>query len=562
MSARLAARLSRVRAHGRPSPAESAAGGPSTSVRRDLEPASAEPVPVATASAEPVPAARAEAGPMADGSSATERQLDGKAWVRAQRLRRLRASIQTVLARHGPRDSGAPRPELDLRHGDGAGTAWAGGGPRARRPPGTLRSQSAGPSDGATGIFASEGDAGWWQPAELYREPAALPGVRQTGVEGSVRCVRTELAPAHRHGRFRVDAALGASSAALSALAVDPKLAAVDPGRLLFLDTETTGLGRGAATVPFLIGLAWFEDRTLVVEQLLLEELGEEAPMLDRLHQRIEQASALVTFNGKAYDWPLLTQRYVLQRVPPPPPRPHLDLLHCARRVYGRRLNQTRLAELEDEVLGFRRERDVDGAEIPSLYWSFLRHRHPVPMLGVLEHNLHDVVSMAVLLHHLADRYERLDPSEAPEDQLERARVAVRSNDVARAEAFARAAVDGGASPEVVCVASRLLGTLAKRSARFEDAAGWFDRALACAGSAPEAAELHLELAKLHEHRLGDLEAARLHARAAEGAEPSLDWVRRLDRLATKVARAPKPLRPPTKGSDPAGSGWALDPAG
>ena len=32
-----------------------------------------------------------------------------------------------------------------------------------------------------------------------------------------------------------------------------------DLGRALYLDTETTGLGPGAGTVAFLVGLAWFD---------------------------------------------------------------------------------------------------------------------------------------------------------------------------------------------------------------------------------------------------------------------------------------------------------------
>ena len=106
---------------------------------------------------------------------------------------------------------------------------------------------------------------------------------------------------------------------------------------MLFLDTETTGLAGGTGTVPFLVGLAWFEGRSLRVHQLFLRRLGEEAPMLRVLAERMAEPPAWSTYNGKSFDWPLLRTRFVLNRVPTPAELPHLDLLHCARRVFKHR---------------------------------------------------------------------------------------------------------------------------------------------------------------------------------------------------------------------------------
>src|SRR5690606_7306009 len=100
---------------------------------------------------------------------------------------------------------------------------------------------------------------------------------------------------------------------------------------------------------------------------------GEEAPMLRRLAERVEGASCLVSYNGKSYDWPLLRNRFVLNRVPVAAPPAHLDLLHCARRIFKRRLGQVRLVHLEAQVLGMHREHDIDGAEIPQRFWDFVR---------------------------------------------------------------------------------------------------------------------------------------------------------------------------------------------
>ena len=47
----------------------------------------------------------------------------------------------------------------------------------------------------------------------------------------------------------------------------------------------------GTGTLPFLIGMAWFEDESLRIEQLLLQRPGEEAPIPAELR---EQAANLL----------------------------------------------------------------------------------------------------------------------------------------------------------------------------------------------------------------------------------------------------------------------------
>ena len=91
----------------------------------------------------------------------------------------------------------------------------------------------------------------------------------------------------------------------------------------------------------------------MVVEQLLLTEPSEELPLLERLRERVDAASLLVSFNGKAFDRPMLDSRMVMNRMPALATRPHLDLLHVGRRLHRRRLGRCTLKILEREVLGF-----------------------------------------------------------------------------------------------------------------------------------------------------------------------------------------------------------------
>src|SRR5689334_365079 len=89
---------------------------------------------------------------------------------------------------------------------------------------------------------------------------------------------------------------------------------AEDPGKWLFLDTETTGLSGGTGTYPFLIGIAWWDSGGLQVEQFLMRDFSEEHSALLALAGRILERPVLVTFNGKTFDWPLLESRYLMTR--------------------------------------------------------------------------------------------------------------------------------------------------------------------------------------------------------------------------------------------------------
>ncbi|MBX7197620.1 MAG: ribonuclease H-like domain-containing protein, partial [Sandaracinaceae bacterium] len=256
--------------------------------------------------------------------------------------------------------------------------------------------------------------------------------------------VRRVVHPAsHCVGRVPIRLGLEAHAEPLSLLALDPTLGECPPKGALYLDTEATGLAGGTGTIPFLVGLAWFEDDALVVEQLLLRRLGDEAPMLARVADRIAAASMLVSFNGKSFDWPLLRTRFVMNRLAVPGERPHLDLVHVARRVHraarGRggvgdprsgptlervgeddelqRATSCKLTALERQILGFGRVDDVPSAEVPARYSHFLRTGDADAILSVCDHNVWDVVSMVALVGVYADAVRTLD-AEGAEPEL------------------------------------------------------------------------------------------------------------------------------------------------
>jgi uncharacterized protein YprB with RNaseH-like and TPR domain len=370
-----------------------------------------------------------------------------------------------------------------------------------------------------------------------------LPGERVEGPDGPLRTVRTDYADDHCHGTIPVASALSAVATDIAVLALDSTLTTVDFSRALYIDTETTGLAGGAGTLPFLIGMAWFQGQSLRVDQMLLEKPGLEAPMLRCLAERIAASSVIVSFNGKSFDWPLLRTRFVLTRVAAPKLPPHLDLLHCARRVYKRRLGSVRLVHLEEQVLGFTRVDDIPGELIPDTYLGFLRGSVPGAALGpIVEHNRNDLVALAAILGEITRRFRGSDLVQDARDQLGFAGVAARAKNelgAERALIFAQGAADADLRGELAPEAHFLSGELCLRAGDLRAAERAFLLSIeAACGRREAAARAHLALAKLYEHQLKRFELALAHAREAlelEGAEAS---ERRASRLAKKAGAA------------------------
>lgn len=369
----------------------------------------------------------------------------------------------------------------------------------------------------------------------------ALPGEPRQTEHGELHLIDEYLEPLHHHGRAPVASALGICTERLAQLALDPSLERIDFKKALFFDTETTGLAGGAGTVPFLIGIAWFEDESMRVQQLFLPELGREAPMLHWVRERVEQCSCLVSFNGKTFDWPLLRNRYVLNRVRAPKLPPHLDLLHCARRVLGSRLRSVRLVELERKVLGMYREDDISGALIPQVYFDYLDGGDVSPIAKVIEHNANDLIALAALVSQLVTHFDQVHRGDDPRDHLAYAKVAERTGDGARARSFASAAARGGGDAACTIEARLIEARLARRSGELEDE----ERALRAALDVADTDELRavvcLALAKLYEHRRRDFARALKYAKATAPAEGAQASHRRAARLHRRLMRDTQP---------------------
>jgi uncharacterized protein YprB with RNaseH-like and TPR domain len=176
---------------------------------------------------------------------------------------------------------------------------------------------------------------------------------------------------------------------------------------LVFLDTETTSLSGGVGTLAFLIGLGYFEGNNFVVEQHIMRDFDEELSMLHEVAKVISHRQVLVSFNGKSFDYPLLENRMILNRVTlymnsTRDKNLHIDLLHPSRRIWSSMLDSCSLTSLENNILRHYRKDDIPGREIPNIYYQYLQDRDEASMLKVLDHNTKDILAMVALLIKLS----------------------------------------------------------------------------------------------------------------------------------------------------------------
>jgi len=171
-----------------------------------------------------------------------------------------------------------------------------------------------------------------------------------------------------------------------------------NPGKWAFLDTETTGLAGGTGTYAFLVGVGSIDRAGFRLRQFFMRDYGEEPSLLCRLAEHLARFDVLVTYNGRAYDQPLLETRFRMARARHPFDRmQHLDLLFGARRLWKLRLESCRLVDLENQILGVEREGDLPGEMIPYCYFEFLRSKQAFKLVPIFHHNALDILSLACL---------------------------------------------------------------------------------------------------------------------------------------------------------------------
>lgn len=278
------------------------------------------------------------------------------------------------------------------------------------------------------------------------------------------------------------------------------------PSQLFFFDTETTGLGGGAGNTIFLLGHARVYDDKVFVKQHLLPKPGNEAALYHSFLNEVDIKS-LVTYNGKAFDWPQVKTRHTLirDRLPELPDFGHFDLLHGARRLWKHKFERVSLSTVEKEELGFERTEDTPGYLAPMIYFQFLKEERPGIIEGVLRHNELDVLSLISLYIHISKKILSPQKTEEANEKYALAKWLIANQETERAtEQLKELASKSFEQSER---ASYDLSLQYKKQGMLEKAAELWEK-LRHAEDEKTAWRAGIELAKYYEHQKRDVSAA------------------------------------------------------
>jgi hypothetical protein len=341
-----------------------------------------------------------------------------------------------------------------------------------------------------------------------------------------------------RYGTYEISDLLDLAPDFLDSLSAG-EIANAHPKTWAFLDTETTGLSGGSGICAFLIGVGSIDEEGFRVRQFFMRDYCEEPSMLHSLTAYLARFDVLVTYNGKTFDQPLLETRYTMCRARHPfGSMTHLDLLHGARRIFKLRLENCRLVNLENQILGLERHADMPGDLIPYYYFEYLRTRHAFRLIPLFHHNVLDIVSLGCLTGLIPAAFR--DPENFPcrhgSDLLGLARWLQSSGRLEEAHRLIRRAIDLGLPDRHLFRALFDAGTLEKKLGLQHAAVATFtDLSLSPNPFRARACE---ELARHYEHREKNYRMALECVHAARSICDSEALALRQRRLETRCARS------------------------
>ena len=343
--------------------------------------------------------------------------------------------------------------------------------------------------------------------------------------------------PGHkRHGSADIGALAELPKEFLDALS-DREIASAPPERWAFLDTETTGLLGSSGTYAFLIGIGCITREGFRVRQFFMREYAEERSVLAAVASYLKKFDVLITYNGKSYDQPLLEMRYRLAAHKLPFGRlGHLDLLHGARRLWKLRLEDCRLVQLEEQILGVCREGDLPGELIPYVYFEYLRSHEAYRLVPIFHHNAMDILTLACLTAIVPAAFRHTDAESLSrvgvrrgEDLAGIARWLASTNEHATALEMFQRAVEAGLPDKLLF---RTLWEIALLEKKLERTQAAFQRFTELAGCRNDYRVAALEeLAKYYEHKERNYAGALECTRQALDDKTSASLRRRLERL-------------------------------
>jgi uncharacterized protein YprB with RNaseH-like and TPR domain len=349
------------------------------------------------------------------------------------------------------------------------------------------------------------------------------------------------------YGKTRISDGLRIRSDVLTVLSRDEAFSGLDLSTALFLDLETTGLAGGTGTVAFLVGMGYYREGAFHVTQFFLGDMGEEERLIRGLADFFGEMNfgSVVTYNGKAFDVPLLETRFILFRKPYPlSDLPHLDLLFTARNLWKHKHESCRLFHLAQQIVEAARSEDIPSAEIPFRYFDYLRSGNFSLIEPILYHNQEDILSLLGLTVAAAklfadDQAEEADAIDAL-DMVGVGKVLESVGSIEKSVALFERALKNGLPGELaVSVKTKLSYHYKSRNDPERAEALWKD----LAEHGGKQVEALRELAMYYEHKKKNYEDAKRAAEEGLALATSLsdrlrgDFEHRLERLNDKLRR-------------------------
>jgi uncharacterized protein YprB with RNaseH-like and TPR domain len=175
----------------------------------------------------------------------------------------------------------------------------------------------------------------------------------------------------------------------------EPQLFQSEGRKLLFYDTETTGLG-GAGAIVFLAGTAELLPASIRFIQYFAADLPGELDLLEEF-QKHDQADTLwVSYNGKSFDAPFLRSKAAMNGIHLTMQH-QLDLLHPVRRLWKSIIGSCSLGDIEQRILHLKRPIDIPGELVPAKYFEYLRSNEWEVLQEVIAHHRQDILNMMLL---------------------------------------------------------------------------------------------------------------------------------------------------------------------
>jgi len=320
-----------------------------------------------------------------------------------------------------------------------------------------------------------------------------------------------------------------------------------DYNRVLFLDCETTGLG-GAGTVVFLIGILYFDGSKFILEQLLMRDYEDEIAMLEYFRELLSRFDVIVSFNGKCFDIPVIVDRYFYNRIVPLECEriEHIDLLVFSRMLWAGLIENCKLKTIERELLGFERYGDIDGWQVPNIYYDYLRNGDESRLKEVILHNRYDLMSLVSLFNKVSRSLS--SPREMGFSDFQRClkvgRYYERRRKHEKCIDFYSWAFTTTSSLGEKLQAARRCSLILKRAGKNDEALRYLERAIECGC---EDAYLLQEVSKYYEHKKRDYVLAMEYAvrglRALDESKRGMynptraDFIKRVSRIERKISK-------------------------